>query len=299
VERRRIRGEVLKNVPMKRYTSMKVGGRAPYLFYPADGKDAARCVLMLREKQMDFRFLGNGTNVIVADTGVNQALIRMSRMGHVRFAKTTDGAIVNVSGGMGLKRLIRECAERGLAGMEKLYGIPGTVGGALRMNAGSFGVSISGCLRSVVAVDGNGTMRSMDTREITFGYRASSFGRTDCILGASFQLKDGDRKEIGAVMEQVWRERRERHPMDLPSSGSIFKNREGKPCWQYIDQAGLRGLRIGDACVSEKHPNFIVNMGKATAADIRRLIEGVKKSVFEKTGVSLEEEVEFWGFDEE
>ncbi len=293
-----IRGQALRNVSMKRYTSMRVGGKVPYLFHPLDGEDVARTVRVLREKRMAFRFIGNGTNVVVADEGTDRAVIRMTRIVDAKFTKTGDGATVEVSGGFPLKKLIVRCARQGLSGIEKLYGIPGTVGGAIKMNAGSFGVSISDCLKSVTVIDEEGLLGSKEREEMSFGYRTSSLRDTDCVLTAVFRLHGGDRKGVEAEMERVWHERLSKHPMDLPSAGSIFKNVNGKPCWKYIDDAGLRGFRVGDACVSEKHPNFIVNLGRASASDIRRLIMAVKKGVYEKTGIELEEEVELWGFND-
>jgi UDP-N-acetylmuramate dehydrogenase len=291
-----IRGQVVKNASMRKYTSMKVGGIVPYLLYPRDEEDVSAAIGWFRHRNLPFRFLGNGTNVIVADGGLNMGVIRTTRIRHLQFKKTDGGAVVEVAAGVPLKLLISQCAERRLSGIEKLYGIPGTVGGAIKMNAGSFGVSISDCLTSVKFVGLNGVIRSIGKKDIKFGYRTSSFCKGECILAAVFELRDADQGQIRADMDYVWHERQEKHPMELPSAGSVFKNKDGNPSWRYIDQAGLRGFRIGDACISEKHPNFIVNMGNASASDIKRLIETVKKRVQEATGVTLEEEVELWGF---
>ncbi|MBP1730032.1 MAG: UDP-N-acetylenolpyruvoylglucosamine reductase, partial [Deltaproteobacteria bacterium] len=186
---------------------------------------------------------------------------------------------------------------RGLSGTEKLYGIPGTVAGAIKMNAGSFGVAVSDHLLSVTYLGRTGRLESRAKSELPFGYRTSSFAPSDCILGAAFELAFGEKVEIRIVMEQVWSERWEKHPMDLPSAGSIFKNTGGKPAWKYIDEVGLRGYRMGNACISEKHPNFIVNLGDARATDIVGLIRKVKQEVYDRLGVTMEEEVELWGCD--
>jgi len=297
MEQQGIRGQVVKDASMKRYTSMKVGGPVPYLFYPEDEKDVTTVMGWLRRRGLALRFLGNGTNVIVADKGADVGLIRITRIRHLRFHRTVGGTLVEAAAGLSLKALIRECCRRGLAGLEKLYGIPGTVGGAIKMNAGSFGVSVSDCLKSVRIVDEHG-IRVVQKEEIEFGYRRSSFGTGQCIFEATFELADGDPERIKANMDSVWRQRWEKHPMELPSAGSVFKNSDGLACWRFIEQAGLRGLRIGGASLSEKHANFIVNAGNASAADIERLIDTVKKGVREATGVALEEEVELWGFDE-
>ena len=225
-------------------------------------------------------------------------VIRVTRMG--QFLREKDPLGRSGGGGwrVALKSVISRCATRGLSGLERLFGIPGTVGGALKMNAGSFGVSISDCLVSARVMDETGEVLTRPRHKMEFGYRTSSFGDRECILKATFELKQADPGQIKAEMERVWRERLEKHPMELASAGSVFKNRNGDPCWKYIDRAGLRGFRIGNASISEKHPNFIVNRGGASASDVERLIETVKRRVREATGMTLEEEVELWGFDE-
>jgi UDP-N-acetylmuramate dehydrogenase len=296
MEPRVIRGQVVKGVSMKRYTSMKVGGPVPYLFYPEDEEDVTTAMRWLRDRDIPFRFLGNGTNVVVADQGMSIGVIRITRIRHLRFTEKTGGAFVEAAAGLPLKTVIRECCDRGLSGLEKLYGIPGTVGGAIKMNAGSFAASVSDCLAAVRLADRNGTVHTLEKKEMEFGYRSSFVGAGQCILSATFEMKSADRSRIKADMDYVWRERLEKHPMDMPSAGSVFKNRNGNSTWKYIDQAGLRGREIGGARISEKHPNFIVNTGRATASDVKELIDMVKKGVREATGVALEEEVEMWGF---
>jgi UDP-N-acetylmuramate dehydrogenase len=292
-----IKGTVLTDVPMKRYTSMKVGGPVKYLVYPADETDLLKAIGILKGEGITYRFVGNGTNIIVDDRGFKGAIIRITKMRRLHHEKTQEGALVRVSGGASLKGFIKDCAKRGLAGLEKLYWIPGTVGGGIKMNAGSFGVSISDVLENVTVVNDKGNMRNVDKKYLSFNYRSSPVKTSDCVINALFQLKTGDREKIREDMEYVFTERKKRHPMEFPSSGSIFKSTDKEPAWQYIEKAGLRGYRIGDACVSEKHTNFIVNLGRATAQDIKMLIDRIKKEVFEKLEIALEEEVEMWGFD--
>ena len=293
-----ITGRVLRNVSMKRYTPMKVGGTVPYLFYPEDEAGLRAAIAWLAEAGLPFRFLGNGTNVIVADRGFAAGLIRVSRMRHLRFSMTETGALVTAGAGLPLKSVIRSCAARGLTGLEKLFGIPGSVGGALKMNAGSFGAAISDCLISLRYMDERGEVQKRRKDEMRFGYRSSPIRDRHCVIEATFELTHAEPSRIQADMDYVWHERLRKHPMERPSAGSVFKNGNGGPCWSYIDRAGLRGATVGAACVSDKHPNFIVNMGGASAADVKRLIETVKKRVAEATGVTLEEEVELWGFDD-
>lgn len=293
-----IKGTVLQNVLMKRYTSMRVGGPVSYLIYPVNEEDLLKTIRILKDEGIGYRFVGNATNIIVDDRGLAEAVIRITRMRSSQQKKVKDGAFVEVSGGVSLKSFIRNNAEKGLSGLEKLYWIPGTVGGAVKMNAGSFGASISDALEKLRIVNENGEMESYSKNNMAFSYRASSVRPFDCIVSAAFYMKNRDKSEIAADMDYVYTERKKRHPMEYPSSGSIFKSVDGESAWQFVEKAGLRGFRIGDACVSEKHTNFIVNAGHATAKDIKLLIDTIKKEVFEKIGVLLEEEVELWGFEE-
>lgn len=291
-----IQGTVLKNVPMKRYTSMKVGGPVQYLVYPLDEGDLLHVLKVLKEDGIKYRFVGNGTNIIVNDKGLNEAVIRITKIRHMKYRKTKDGSSVEVSGGTSLKRFIKDHAQRGFSGLERLFWIPGTIGGAIKMNAGSFGSSITDVLENIRVLDARGDITTFAKKDMSFGHRTSPIKASECVLSAQFYLKERDKKEITEEMKYVYGERKRRHPMELPSSGSIFKGVNGEPSWKFIEKAGLKGFRIGDACISEKHANFIVNLGAATAKDIKMLIEKIKKEVFEKEGVSLKEEVELWGF---
>lgn len=286
----------MKDVPMKRYTSMRVGGPARMLLYPADRKDLIAMVSRLQGAGIPYRFLGNGTNIIVNDNGINNAIVRITRMSRLHFTKTKNGAVAEVGGGFSLKRFIRECAGRGLGGLEKLYWIPGSVGGGIRMNAGSFGQSISDTLAGIDILNERGEMIEKQTTPGDFGYRASPVKMSECVVSGRFHLKEGDKDKLQRDMEYVYQERKLRHPMEYPSAGSVFKGVDGQSAWWFVEKAGLRGYRIGDACVSDKHTNFIVNMGHAKARDIAALIKKIKDEVFSKLGVALEEEVELWGF---
>ncbi len=291
-----IKGTVLKDVPMKRYTSMRVGGPAKLLLYPADRHDLAAMIDRMRDTGIPYRFLGNGTNVIVSDEGIKEALVRITKMNRLHFTKTGGGAIAEVGGGYSLKRFISECARRGLAGLEKLYWIPGSVGGGIRMNAGSFGQSISDTLTGVDIINERGEIIERQINKEEFGYRTSPVGRRDCVISARFRLRTGDAAQLQKDMDHVYSERKKNHPMEYPSAGSVFKGVGGRSAWWFVEKAGLRGYRIGDACVSEKHTNFIVNLGHARARDIAALIGKIKEEVFARLGVRLEEEVELWGF---
>jgi len=291
-----IKGAVLVDVPMRRYTSMRVGGPAKWLLYPADRADLSAMVRRLSGEGIPYRFLGNGTNIIVSDEGIGAALIRITKMRRLTFEKTRDGAIAEVGGGYPLARFIRECAKRGFGGLERLYWIPGSVGGAIKMNAGSFDQSISDTVVGMDVLTARGEIIEKAVKFEDFGYRTSPVGRKDCVITGRFRLKDAGAEDLERQMEYVYRERKERHPMEYPSAGSVFKAAGGRSAWWFVEKAGLRGYRIGDACVSEKHTNFIVNMGRARAADIAALIRKIKVEVFSMLGVTVEVEVELWVF---
>jgi len=291
-----IRGSILKDVSMKRYTSMRVGGPVSYLIYPCDEEDLVTILQVAWEEGVKYRFLGNGTNIIVHDRGLREVVIRTTRMQRMSYKKKNNGAIAQVSGGASLKGFIVNSARHGLSGLERLYWIPGTIGGGIKMNAGSFGSRISDLLESVRIVDKKGKIVSYLKSEMRFGYRESRIGPSECVLAAWFCLQNRDKNEIWKDMEYVYGERKKRHPMDFPSAGSVFKSVEGKPAWKFIEKAGLKGTSVGGAMVSDKHANFIVNAGGATAQDVKFLIDKIKKEVFEQSGITLEEEVEFWGF---
>jgi UDP-N-acetylmuramate dehydrogenase len=296
VEWKGIKGTVLKDVLMQRYTSMKVGGPVSYLVYPRDEEDLLRVLGIAKEAGVRFRFVGNGTNIIVHDKGLKEAVIRTTRMKRVSYSKVDDGALAEVSGGTSLKGFIVNNVRRGLSGLEKLYWIPGTVGGGIKMNAGSFRSWISDTLESVRSVDKEGKITAFQKDEMGFGYRTSRVESSECVLTARFRLRNRNKDDIQKDMDYVFEERKKRHPMDFPSAGSVFKGVDGEPAWKFIEKAGLKGTSIGGAMVSDKHANFIINTGGARAEDVKLLIERIKKEVFEKMGVTLEEEVELWGF---
>ncbi len=291
-----IRGTVLKDVLMQRYTSMKVGGPVSYLVYPRDEEDLLRVLGIAKEAGIKYRFVGNGTNIIVHDKGLKEAVIRTTRMKRMSYSKVDDDALAEVSGGTSLKGFIVDNVRHGLSGLEKLYWIPGTVGGGIKMNAGSFGSWISDTLENVRLVNKEGKITAFQKDEMGFGYRTSRVESSECVLTARFRFRNRNKDDIQKDMDYVFDERKKRHPMDFPSAGSVFKGVDGEPAWKFIEKAGLKGLSIGGAMVSDKHANFIINTGRARAEDVKLLIERIKKEVFEKMGVTLEEEVELWGF---
>lgn len=278
---------VERNVPLSELTSFRVGGAARFVLRPQSYEEIKRAVAFVKSFGVPFVLLGKGTNVLASDAGYDGVLIRFDAPMH---APIYDGVRVTVCGGTSLTQLARDTVKRGFMGLERLCGIPGTVGGACAMNAGAYGGEISQILRRVRLLK-NGTDAWTDVRDGDLGYRRSAFSFPDAIvLEAELELcaDDGSAAE---TMRDCMEKRREKQPLDLPSAGSTFKRPEGYFAGALIEQCGLKGYSIGGAQVSQKHAGFIVNTGNATEADVSALIRFVQDTVKERTGVDLEPEV--------
>ena len=271
-------------------TSMRVGGPVSRFYEPYDETEFVECVRKLHKAGELYFVLGNGTNVIARDGGYPGAVISTQRaLGGIEIR---EGRRIVCGAGESLTRVCRYSAEQGLSGLEELSGIPGTVGGAVYMNAGAYGREIAAILVSVRAYEiVTENIIMLTNKECCFSYRASIFKEKPMIiLAAEFELAAGERKEIEVKMAEYTKMRNEKQPVELPSAGSFFKRPEGDYAGRLIEAAGMKGARVGGAQVSEKHAGFIVNTGSATAADVLRLAEDVKAKVFEEFGITLEEE---------
>jgi UDP-N-acetylmuramate dehydrogenase len=271
------------------HTSIKIGGRVKYLVLPNDVFSLERAITVL--KDFPFQMMGLGTNLLVQDDDLDIAVVKTERLNQIEI----KGEKVLVESGTPLKRLCLFLMEAELGGLEFAYGIPGSVGGAIYMNAGAYGGEIGEFVEAVeVLRDGKRTWLSKN--EIFFGYRDSTFKREKLIITRAMMSFKKEKKEtIKAKMEDYMRRRLEKQPLDLPSAGSVFKRpREDFYVGKAIESLGLKGYRIGGAQISEKHAGFIVNTGSATFDDVMKLIEFVRKKVKEKYGVELETEVEIW-----
>jgi UDP-N-acetylmuramate dehydrogenase len=287
-----IEGRILFDAPLKRYTSMKVGGPADALLFPANVDELRTLVHRARERSIPLLILGKGTNLIVKDHGVRGWAISLSR--GLRKIKT-NGEKVEAEAGVLLQRLVQFAAQKSLAGFEPFTGIPGTVGGGLAMNAGAWGSELKDLTLSVTLMEGDGTIVERSRSALQFSYRGLVLPPGSILLKARFQLKRGDREEIRERMESYSERRKRTQPLDHPSAGSVFKNPQNARAGKVIEETGLKGFRIGQAMISELHGNFIINLGKATAEDVLRLMEWVEKKVYEKKGISLEREVKVVG----
>ena len=287
-----IEGSFREGEELKKYTSLAIGGPVDIFIEPGDGHDLAIFLKLLSARVFPFRILGGGSNLLVADEGVRGIVIRIAGTAGdcVR-----HGRRITAAAGLPLTRLVQAAAENGLSGLEYAVGIPGTVGGAVAMNAGSRGGEIAGAVRRVrVFYPGSG-VRDLSPTECAFGYRSSRFRHDGgVVLEAEFELRPDREETIRERMDGHLAWRKAALPFDFPSAGSVFKNPPGNHAGRLIEEAGLKGKRAGDAQISEKHANVIVNRGTATFSDVRRLIALARKKVKEKFGVDLELEIKIW-----
>lgn len=282
--------EVDKNVPLSRYTTFKIGGNADLLVIPHSA-DGMRAVLgACREKGVNVTLLGNGSNVLVSDRGIRGVVIRT--VGGLDEISLLPGGLIRAGAGVKLSALCAFALENGLSGLEYMYGIPGSVGGAIYMNSGAYGGEIGSKILSVDCIDNSLKPVTLLKSELALSYRHTAF--TDngfYITGAVFEL-DGDTKiDIKARMDDYIARRTEKQPLEYPSAGSTFKRPEGYFAGALIEECNLKGARVGGAEVSTKHAGFIINSGNASGADVLRLIEKVRQTVLREKGVTLETEV--------
>lgn len=287
--------EIQKDVPLAGYTTLRVGGRADYLL-TAEKEDTFCGVLrFLKEENIPFLVLGNGSNLLVKDGGFRGAVLRLGKE-FGRIERTEEGLYTQAGALMSV--LAKSALENGLAGLEFAHGIPGSVGGGVYMNAGAYGGEMSQVVRFVRVYNGEEIV-DIPGSEMAFAYRHSrAMEENWLILGAAFTLQAGDKGEIEAKMRDFAQRRREKQPLGYPSAGSFFKRPAGYFAGALIEQSQLKGVSVGGAQVSEKHAGFLINKGGATANDFLQLMKKVQDTVYEKFGVQLECEVRIVGNDE-
>ena len=284
---------VYRNEPMKRHTTFRIGGPADYYLCPHSAKEIQKVVEICREEKLPYFILGNGSNLLVSDQGYRGVVIQLwKNVSDIR----VEGCLIHAKAGASLAKIAAEALEEGLTGMEFAAGIPGTLGGAVVMNAWAYGGEMKDILKEVLVMDQQGRIFTLEKKDLKLGYRTSAVKEKGYIvLAAVLELRPGDREEIRKLMEDLKQKRVEKQPLDLPSAGSTFKRPEGYFAGKLIMDAGLRGFSVGGAQVSEKHCGFVVNTGGASASDVLTLIREVQKRVREKFGVELETEVKFLG----
>lgn len=291
-------GEVKFREPMRNYTSLRIGGPADIFAMPQDLSSLKNMHINLRRNKIPFFPLGGGTNILVRDGGIEGAVISLRSFRRTGvLSKDNKYAYLFAEAGTLLQRIVNFSKENGYSGVEGLAGIPGTVGGAIFGNAGAFGYEMKDVLISVEVMDIEGRIKRFKAEEINFGYRSTSISQNELILGAEIKLKKDEKEEVSAKIDDFLEKKREKQPLREPSAGCVFKNPAGLSAGKLIDEAGCKGIKIGDVEVSSIHANFFINKGRANASDFIRLMEEVAHRVKERFGVVLEPEIKIVGRD--
>ena len=279
------------DVPLQRYTSFRTGGAAEIFVEPGNTSELKKVLQFCKDEQKKVFIFGEGTNLLVNDNGVKGVVIHL---GGVDFKKIErNGRYVSSGAGVSLPQLIRKAALWGLGGLEVLVGIPGTVGGAVMMNAGGKYGDISDTISSLTTMTFDGKITNINREDVEFAYRECSFSK-QIVVQVEFALKESRKEELLEKMDEIYKEKKEKQPLSTFNAGSIFKNSHHFKAAELIDKANLKGQKVGGAVVSKKHANFIVNTGNATSADILELIKIIKETIKKKYNVSLEQEIQIW-----
>lgn len=284
---------ILFEEPMSRHTTFRVGGEAECLLFVESEEELKKLINYFNQIEQEYFILGNGSNLLVGDKGYRGIVVKFcNQMEQIQ----TDGVCITANAGALLSKVAAVAREHGLTGMEFAAGIPGSIGGGIVMNAGAFDGEMKQIVESVRVMDQNGEILTLDNETMEFGYRTSIIkNRPFIVLSVTLRLAEGKEEDIAAKMEEYMQLRRSKQPLEYASAGSTFKRPEGYYAGKLIMDAGMRGYRIGGAQISDKHCGFIINTGRATAADIREVIEEVQERVKERFHVSLETEVIFLG----
>lgn len=281
---------IKKEEPMKEHTTFRIGGPADYFVVPNTKELLVKTLDLCRDWKVPVYVTGNGSNLLVGDKGFRGVILHIGRqMNRIWFEEENQ---VRAQAGVMLSRFSREVALKGLSGLEFASGIPGTLGGAIAMNAGAYGGEIKDVLKEATIINEDHKVMVLSKEELKLGYRKSLIQEKGyVVLEAVFLLPEGSPDDILSKMAQLNKKRQEKQPLNFPSAGSTFKRPEGYFAGKLIEDTGLRGFRVGNASISMKHCGFVVNMGDATAKDVVLLMEEVDKRVFEKFGVHLEPEI--------
>lgn len=284
------------NAKMKEHTSFKVGGPVDVLVTPIDYNEIINIIKLCKDYKVPFYIIGNGSNLLVKDGGIRGVVIKLTKLDKI----TVDGEKINAQGGAIIAETSRVARDASLTGLEFACGIPGSIGGALAMNAGAYDGEMSMVVESSLVLDGHGNFLQLNKEQLELEYRMSAILKNNyVVLEVTFQLKKGDYEKIKNRIDELMQRRREKQPLEYPSAGSTFKRPTGYFAGKLIQDSGLKGKSVGDAEVSVKHSGFIINKGNAKAKDILDLIEIVQNTVKEKFNVELHPEVRIIGEDEE
>lgn len=281
--------EYLENEPMSMHTTFKIGGEAKLMLFPENEHQIGKIIKTAKEKNIRLMVMGNGSNMLVADDGLNAAVMVLGQ----QFSDVkVNGNEMFVQAGASLTKLCKAALEASLSGLEFAYGIPGSCGGAAFMNAGAYGGEMKNVLYKCSHVNENGEEGFLQGDDLKLAYRHSAYYDNGCIItGLHLRLKHGNKEEISAKMSELMDKRKDKQPLEYPSAGSTFKRPEGHFAGALIEQCGLKGKTFGGAAISEKHAGFVINNGNATCKDVLDLCEFCKETVKKNTGVDLEMEI--------
>lgn len=280
----------LKDEPLSNHTSFKIGGKCSLFITPNSLEQISSIMKIIKQDQISFYIIGKGSNLLFNDNGFDGVIINISE--NLKDIHLLDDTKIYCSAGISLNKLCVFAMENSLTGLEFAYGIPGSVGGAVYMNAGAYGGEIQDVLQSVDYIDDNGNIKTCAKEDLDLSYRHSFFtDKPYCIIGCTVNLSLGCKQDIKNKMDDLMNRRQTKQPLEYPSGGSTFKRPEGNYASALIDQCGLKGFRVGGAMVSEKHAGFVINYDNATCKDILNLVEQVKQKVKDKTGYTLECEI--------
>lgn len=292
------------DLPLAPYTTIRVGGKADAILWPKDIESLQKAIQFAKEATLPTFFMGRGSNTLVRDGGFRGVVIHTGRGLHNFSLSRENGNFVWVTaeGGVPTQQLVQWAAENGFSGLERLAGIPGTIGGNVFMNAGTYLGEIGELIEQVTLCDRNGKVETLPKSKLSFFYRRSNIPSSSCVVETLLKLERGDKEKISKKVREVFEKRGLSQPLEKPNLGSVFKNpglpsrgQGKKKAWELIEEAGCKGVRVGGARVSEKHANFIVNEGNAKAKDILVLIHMIKEKVKEASGETLETEVKIIG----
>ena len=287
------KGSFLKDEAMAKHTSYRIGGPANAYITPRDKDDLSQILQFANQHGIATYFVGSGSNLLVADEGIDGLVITLGKS--LKRLEIT-GATVFAESGVMLGKMVKECISRNLSGVESMVGVPGTLGGALVMNAGAFGGEISNYLKHVTVMEMDGQEKQYQPGDISFSYRHSTFPDDEIVISAEFELIQSDKETVQEKRAVASGGRKATQPLKFRSAGSVFKNPKEGAAGYYIDQAGLKGTKVGDAEISPIHANFFVNHGKAKASDVVALIRLARETVHDKFGIMLDLEVKPLGF---
>jgi UDP-N-acetylmuramate dehydrogenase len=286
----------LMNESLKKHTTYGIGGPADLMIFPKSKQDLIKVIEIINENKIQLTILGSGSNVLVSDNGIRGAVISLKNsLKQIE----VDNNILYAECGTMLGKIVKHAVKNNLIGLENLNGVPGTLGGALIMNAGAWGGEISENLIHVEVINSKSEIQKIQKKDLNFSYRQSSFNKDDILLSAKFNLKKADKDIIKENFIEAQSGRKKSQPLNKRSAGSLFKNPKNNSAGKLLDEAGLKGFSIGDAKISEKHANFFINNGDASSRDMLMLIKKAHKEVKDKFNVNLFLEVKLMGFNEE